>query len=71
MSHDLEPAAKGVQDPELPFPRLDAGSQVSDPCAGGLTVCWCAQVKPHLFAHTKHRIAQLSYLLGQREQQEA
>jgi len=29
------------------------------------------QVKPHLFAHTKHRIAQLSYLLGQREEQEA
>lgn len=25
------------------------------------------QVKPHLFTHTKHRVAQLQSLLGQRQ----
>ena len=36
---------------------------------GVLMVCalgW--QVKPHLFTHTKHRIAQLNTLLSQRQQ---
>ena len=28
----------------------------------------CSQVKPHLFTHTKHRIAQLNTLLSQRQQ---
>ena len=54
--------AKGWVPAGQPMALLLAALGVLMVCALG----W--QVKPHLFTHTKHRIAQLNTLLSQRQQ---